>query len=85
MPMSSARFVTTRPYHAQEGLAVALGGLRAALVAALIVKSLPLGAARRLVVVVDTAVNMLLTADQPEPAPSAKANSRDPRKAAANA
>jgi uncharacterized membrane protein YfcA len=64
MPMSTVRFVRTRTYHVQAALGLALGGLPAALIAALIVKSLPLTAVRWLVVVVVvyTAVNMLMTA-----------------------
>jgi uncharacterized membrane protein YfcA len=64
MPISSIRFVKTRTYHVQAALGLALGGLPAALIAALIVKSLPLGAVRWLVVfvVIYTAINMLITA-----------------------
>jgi uncharacterized membrane protein YfcA len=64
MPISSIRFVKTRTYHVQAVLGLALGGLPAALIAALIVKSLPLGAVRWLVVfvVIYTAINMLITA-----------------------
>ena len=65
MPISSVRFVKTRTYHPQAALGLALGGLPAALIAALIVKSLPLDAVRWLVVavVVYTAVHMLITAN----------------------
>ena len=64
MPISSVRFVGTRTYHTQAALGLALGGLPAALIAALIVKSLPLDAVRWLVVfvVVYTSLNMLATA-----------------------
>jgi len=64
MPISSIRFVKTRAYHVQAALGLALGGLPAALIAALIVQSLPLGAVRWLVVfvVIYTAINMLITA-----------------------
>ena len=64
MPMSSVRFVGTRTYHTQAALGLALGGLPAALIAALIVKSLPLDAVRWLVVfvVIYTSLNMLATA-----------------------
>jgi uncharacterized membrane protein YfcA len=64
MPISSVRFVRTRTYHVQAALGLALGGLPAALIAALIVKSLPLGAVRWLVVfvVIYTSINMLITA-----------------------
>src|SRR5689334_7476837 len=69
MPATSVRFVSTRSYHPQASLGLALGGLPAALIAALVVKSLPLDAVRWLVVVVVvyTAANMLLTARR-EPA-----------------
>jgi uncharacterized membrane protein YfcA len=64
MPVSCVQFVKTRTYHVQAALGLALGGLPAALIAALIVKSLPLGAVRWLVVfvVIYTALNMLMTA-----------------------
>jgi uncharacterized membrane protein YfcA len=64
MPVSCVKFVKTGTYHVQAALGLALGGLPAALIAALIVKSLPLAAVRWLVVVVViyTAVNMLMTA-----------------------
>ena len=67
MPVSCVRFVNTRAYHVQAALGLALGGLPAALIAALIVKSLPLDAVRWLVVfvVIYTALNMLMTARQP--------------------
>jgi uncharacterized membrane protein YfcA len=87
MPISSVRYVKTRTYHVQAALGLALGGLPAALIAALIVKSLPLGAVRWLVVVVVvyTAVNMLLTADKAETADLGKPEEQDATKAAANA
>ena len=87
MPISSVRYVKTRTYHVPAALGLALGGLPAALIAALIVKSLPLGAVRWLVVVVVlyTAVNMLLTADKAETVDIGKPEGQDVRKAAANA
>src|SRR3954454_1080863 len=68
MPISSVRFVRTRTYHVQAALGLALGGLPAALIAALIVKSLPLDAVRWLVVavVIYTSINMLMTARSEE-------------------
>ena len=68
MPISTVKFVKTRSYHVQAALGLALGGLPAALLAALIVKSLPLDAVRWLVavVVIYTAINMLVTAGQAE-------------------
>ena len=87
MPISSVRFVRTRSYHVQAALGLALGGLPAALIAALVVKSLPLGAVRWLVVgvVIYTAVNMLVTADKAEAIDRGTAGEPGASKAAANA
>jgi uncharacterized membrane protein YfcA len=65
MPIASVRFVKTRTYHVQAALGLALGGLPAALIAGLIVKSMSVTAVRWLVVVVViyTSINMLMTAD----------------------
>jgi uncharacterized membrane protein YfcA len=64
MPVSSIRFVRTRAYHVQAAWGLALGGVPAVLIAAYVVRSLPLTAVRWLVivVVVYTALHMLLTA-----------------------
>jgi uncharacterized membrane protein YfcA len=64
MPVSSIRFVKERSFHPQAALGLAIGGLPAVLVAAFLVRQLPLSAVRWLVVVVVvyTAANMLLTA-----------------------
>ena len=64
MPVSSIRFVRERSFHPQAALGLAIGGLPAVLIAAFLVRSLPLSAVRWLVVivVVYTAVNMLVTA-----------------------
>jgi uncharacterized membrane protein YfcA len=64
MPVSSIRFVRTRTYQVQAAWGLALGGFPAVIVAAYVVRSLPLTAVRWLVivVVVYTALNMLLTA-----------------------
>jgi uncharacterized membrane protein YfcA len=75
MPISSVQFVKTRTYHVQAALGLAIGGLPAALIAALVVRSLPLEAVRWLVIVVVTytALNMLITAsaaERVEPVPS---------------
>ena len=69
MPISSVRFVKTHTYHAQAALGLALGGLPAALIAALIVKSLPLDAVRWLVVfvVIYASLTMLATAKADTP------------------
>ena len=87
MPISSVKFVKTRTYHVQAALGLAIGGLPAALIAALIVKSLPLEVVRWLVVVVVvyTALNMLLTADQVESVEPVPAAGSDDAKAALNA
>jgi uncharacterized membrane protein YfcA len=61
MPVGSARFVRTRAIEPQAALGLALGGIPGVLIAAFIVKSLPLAYVRWLVivVVVYTAVAML--------------------------
>jgi uncharacterized membrane protein YfcA len=66
MPISTVRWVRTRTYHAQASWGLAFGAVPAVLIAALLVRSLPLTAVRWLVVVVVvyTATNMLLTARQ---------------------
>ena len=51
MPVASARFIRKDSYSARPALGLALGGLPGVLIAALIVKSLPLTAVRWLVVV----------------------------------
>ena len=67
MPISSMRFVRTRRYDVKAALGLAVGGFPAVLIAAYLVRSLPLGAVRWLVVgvVVYTALNMLVTAGPP--------------------
>lgn len=69
MPTSSVKFVRERKFHKQASVGLAIGGLPAVLIAAFIVRSLPLGAVRWLVVVVVvyTAINMLTTARQEGP------------------
>ena len=64
MPVSVVRFVRSRTYDAKTAIGIAIGGLPAALIAALIVKSLPLEYVRWLVIVVVTytSANMLWTA-----------------------
>jgi hypothetical protein len=66
MPVASARFVEAECYHPQASLGLALGGVPAVLIAAFIVKSLPLSAVRWLVVivVVYTAMALLRSAAQ---------------------
>lgn len=64
MPVASARFMTTQRFDLRAALGLAIGSVPAVLIAALVVKSLPLTAVRWLViaVVVYTALNMLRTA-----------------------
>ena len=64
MPVGSARFVRAKSLDVQAALGLGLGGIPAVLIAAFIVKSLPLDYVRWLVivVVVYTALSMLQTA-----------------------
>jgi uncharacterized membrane protein YfcA len=79
MPVAGARFVQAGSYSPRVTLGIALGGLPGVLIAALIVKSLPLTAMRWLVVaaVIYAAFTMLRSALQrpaaQAPAPAAKA------------
>ena len=52
MPVAGARFSRAQAYSARQALGLAIGGIPAVLIAALIVKSMPLVAVRWLVVVV---------------------------------
>jgi len=67
MPVASARFVQAGRYSLRPALGLMLGGLPAVLIAAFLVKSLPLTAVRWLVVVVVvyTAITMLRSARRP--------------------
>ena len=64
MPVASARFIRERSYHPGMSAGLLLGGIPAVLIAAYIVKELPLSAVRVLVIVVVlyTAINLLLSA-----------------------
>jgi uncharacterized membrane protein YfcA len=64
MPVGSARFIQKKSFNLRAAIGLALGGIPAVLIAAFIVKSLPLSAVRWLVVivVVYTAVMMLRSA-----------------------
>ena len=64
MPVASARFIQAGSYSPRVALGLALGGLPGVLIAALIVKSLPLTAVRWLVVVavIYAAITMLRSA-----------------------
>lgn len=66
MPVGSARFIQKRSYDLRASIGLALGGIPAVLIAAFIVKELPLDYVRWLVVivVVYTAVSMLRSASQ---------------------
>jgi uncharacterized membrane protein YfcA len=71
MPVASARFIQAGSYSPRAALGLALGGLPGVLIAALIVKSLPLTAMRWLVVlaVIYAAFTMLRSAMRPSAAP----------------
>jgi uncharacterized membrane protein YfcA len=75
MPTSSVRFVGSGTFHVRAALGLAIGGLPAVLIAAFLVKALPLAYVRWLVVVVVvyTAANMLVTARHEEEATVAHA------------
>jgi len=64
MPVASVRFIRKDSYAARPALGLALGGLPGVLIAALIVKELPLAAVRWLVVcaVIYTSITMLRSA-----------------------
>ena len=67
MPISSARFIRERRFQLGPALGLMLGGIPAVLVAAFIVKSLPLAAVRWLVIVVVVyAATMMIRAAQRE-------------------
>ena len=69
MPVASTRFLLSGRHQLQAALGLTLGGLPAVLIAALVVKSLPLYALKWFVVVVVlfTAIQMLRTAFAPVP------------------
>jgi uncharacterized membrane protein YfcA len=64
MPIGSLRFIRERAYSLKAALGLAIGGIPGVLIAAYVVKSLPLYAVRWLVivVVVYTALTMLYSA-----------------------
>jgi uncharacterized membrane protein YfcA len=77
MPVASARFIRLASYSPRQALGLAVGGLPGVLIAALIVKSLPLYWVRWLIVVavIYAAVTMLRAAAverraAPAPAPA---------------
>jgi uncharacterized membrane protein YfcA len=76
MPFSSARFIRERAYDARNAIGLALGGIPGVLVAAYIVKQLPLYWVRWLVivVVVYTGLTMLYSAftERPQGVPARK-------------
>jgi uncharacterized membrane protein YfcA len=73
MPVASARFIKAGAYHPGATLGMAIGGIPAVLIAAYIVKSLPLSVIRYLVVVVVvyTSINLLRAARR-EPSKTAE-------------
>jgi uncharacterized membrane protein YfcA len=68
MPIASLRFLKAEAFSVRPALGLALGGIPAVLIAAFIVKSLPLVAVRWLVVVVVlyAAYGLLRAARQPQ-------------------
>lgn len=73
MPIGGLQFIRTRAYDRAGALGLALGGIPAVLVAALVVRSLPLGAIRWLVIVAATytAVTLIVAGlREPSGAPS---------------
>ena len=77
MPVASLRFIERGRYDAPAAVGLALGGIPAVLVAAYLVRSLPLGAVRWLVIVVVlyTAAMMLRSAARESRAPVGKLDS----------
>lgn len=69
MPVAAIRFIKAQRYNRRASMALAIGGVPGVLIAAYIVKSLPLLWLRWLVVVVVTyaAVTMLASARRPQP------------------
>jgi uncharacterized membrane protein YfcA len=80
MPIAGMRFVARRAYAPGVALGLTLGGVPAVLVAAYVVRSLPLDAVRWLVVAVATytAVSLLRAATQPDDAAGALDVAGDP-------
>jgi uncharacterized membrane protein YfcA len=74
MPVGSARFIQKKSYNLRAAIGLAIGGVPAVLIAAFIVKSLPLSYVRWLVVivVVYTAASMLWSAMNERSAPAAE-------------
>lgn len=87
MPVASARFIRAGSYSPRAALGLALGGLPGVLIAALIVKSLPLTAVRWLVViaVVYAAFTMLRSAREDRSSPAPEVESLDTSSASAKA
>lgn len=75
MPIGSLRFIRERSYSLRVALGLAIGGVPGVLLAAYIVKSLPLYAVRWLVIVVVlyAAVTLLLSASYEKAASAARA------------
>jgi uncharacterized membrane protein YfcA len=73
MPVASVRFINKRSYALRASIGLTLGGIPAVLLAAYVVRSLPLGAVRWLVVgvVLYTATAMLRSARAERPLPAA--------------
>jgi uncharacterized membrane protein YfcA len=80
MPVAGLRFIVNRSYDARAALGLALGGVPGVLIAAFLVKQLPLLWLRWLVVVVVlyAAATMLRAAAQEKPGPGPREAIRDP-------
>jgi uncharacterized membrane protein YfcA len=69
MPVASARFLQTRRFDRRAALGLAIGGIPGVLLAAFVVKSLPLGALRVLVVLVIAYAAVRMWRDSRLPSP----------------
>jgi uncharacterized membrane protein YfcA len=80
MPVGSLRFIKAGSYDLRAAVGLAIGGIPAALIAGLLVKSLPLDVVKWLVVVVVvyTAIMMLLAANRESRAPAEPAGTQPP-------
>src|SRR5262249_42967431 len=80
MPVGSVKFIRTRRFSLRAAIGLAIGGAPAVLIAAFIVKSLPLTAMRWLVVcvVLYAALSMLRSAWVESKAPAAPAPAAEP-------
>jgi uncharacterized membrane protein YfcA len=73
MPVASYRFIRAGAYDRQASLGLAIGGVPGVLVAAFLVKSLPLGALRWMVVAVILYTAVIMWRSSLAPAPAGEA------------